>query len=65
MNHRINTIIDRFANCSQPKILHRVVLEVPVDIVSDRELDRYTASSAIHAAYPGAVVKQIRRLANG
>ena len=58
-------IIDQWANCTQPKIRHRVVIEMPVEILSDRNLDKYSAAAAVYEDYPGAIVKQIRRLANG
>ena len=60
--NQINPIVDRLANCTQPKILHRALIEIPVDILSDKTLDQYSAASAVASMYPGAVVRQIRRL---
>ena len=58
-------IVDQMANTVSPKIRHRVVIEMPVEILSDRNLDKYSATAAVYENYPGAVVLQVTRLADG
>lgn len=55
-------IVDQWANTISPRILHRAMIEIPVDILSDKNLDQYSAQLAVESSYPGAIVRQIRRL---